>query len=75
MSVTLHHVIDGPTEIDADAPVLVLIGSLGSTLDMWRPNIPELGRRMRVVRLDPAATAVRPHPRATTRWPTSPTTS
>lgn len=63
MSVTLHHVIDGPTEIDAaDAPVLVLIGSLGSTLDMWRPNIPELGRRMRVVRLDPRGHGGSPAP-------------
>ncbi|MCW0215487.1 MAG: hypothetical protein OJJ54_19190 [Pseudonocardia sp.] len=28
---TLHHEIDGP----ADAPVLVLLGSLGSTVEMW----------------------------------------
>lgn len=53
MSVQLHHVIDGPTEIDeADAAVLVLVGSLGSTVEMWRPNVDGLSRRMRVVRLD-----------------------
>ncbi|RTL63004.1 MAG: 3-oxoadipate enol-lactonase [Pseudonocardiaceae bacterium] len=53
MTVTLHHVVDGPTEVDeADAAVLVLVGSLGSTLEMWRPNVEALARRHRVVRLD-----------------------
>ncbi|GEL23004.1 3-oxoadipate enol-lactonase [Pseudonocardia sulfidoxydans NBRC 16205] len=53
MSVQLHHVVDGPTEVDeADAAVLVLVGSLGSTLEMWRPNVETLARRHRVVRLD-----------------------
>lgn len=53
MTVVLHHVVDGPTEIDAaDAPVLVLAGSLGSTLQMWRPNVDELARRLRVIRVD-----------------------
>lgn len=44
----LHHVIEGP----ADAPPLVLAGSLGSTLQMWRPQVEELSRRFRLVRLD-----------------------
>jgi 3-oxoadipate enol-lactonase len=44
----LHSRIDGP----ADAPPLVLLGSLGSTLDMWEPNLPVLAERFRVVRLD-----------------------
>ncbi|GAY11133.1 3-oxoadipate enol-lactonase [Pseudonocardia sp. N23] len=53
MTVTLHHVVDGPTEIDdTDAAVLVLLGSLGCTLEMWRPNVETLARRHRVIRLD-----------------------
>jgi 3-oxoadipate enol-lactonase len=48
MSVLLHHVDDGP----AQAPVLVLSGSLGSTLEMWEPNVPALVRHFRVVRID-----------------------
>jgi 3-oxoadipate enol-lactonase len=44
----LHHVIDGPT----DAPVVVLGGSLGSTLEMWAPQMPALVDRFRVVRYD-----------------------
>lgn len=47
-AVALHHVAEGPQE----APALVLAGSLGSTLEMWRPQVPELSRRFRVVRLD-----------------------
>ncbi|WP_214367954.1 3-oxoadipate enol-lactonase [Pseudonocardia sp. H11422] len=50
-AVLLNYVIDGP-ENDADAPVLVLSGSLGSTLDMWRPNVAALAERFRVIRLD-----------------------
>ncbi|NMI01525.1 3-oxoadipate enol-lactonase [Pseudonocardia acidicola] len=46
--VLLHHVVDGPE----DAPVLVLSGSLGSTLEMWRPNVAALAERFRVIRLD-----------------------
>jgi 3-oxoadipate enol-lactonase len=48
MTVALHAVTDGP----ADAPVLVLAGSLGSTVDMWRPQLPALIERFRVVRVD-----------------------
>lgn len=46
--VALHHVTDGP----ADGPVLVLAGSLGSTLDMWQPQVGPLGERFRLLRLD-----------------------
>jgi 3-oxoadipate enol-lactonase len=46
--VRLHHVADGPV----DGPPVVLAGSLGSTLDMWRPQIAPLSERFRVVRLD-----------------------
>jgi 3-oxoadipate enol-lactonase len=48
VTVALHHVVDGP----ADAPVLVLAGSLGSTTQMWRPQVPALAARFRVVRVD-----------------------
>lgn len=47
-AVELHHVVDGP----ADAPVLVLAGSLGSTLEMWRPQVAALSGEYRIVRLD-----------------------
>ena len=41
----LHHVVDG------DGPTLVLLGSLGSTLGMWEPQLPAL-RSFRVIRID-----------------------
>lgn len=42
------HVLDGP----AGAPVLLLGPSLGSTLEMWRPQAAALSRSLRVVRFD-----------------------
>ena len=48
MNVDLHHVDEGPR----DAPVLVLAGSLGSTLEMWRPQVGPLTERFRVIRVD-----------------------
>jgi 3-oxoadipate enol-lactonase len=45
--VRLHHTVDGDGE-----RVLVLAGSLGSTLDMWAPQLPVLTERFRVVRFD-----------------------
>jgi 3-oxoadipate enol-lactonase len=45
--VSLHHRSDG----DGDR-VLVLSGSLGSTLEMWDPQLPALTDRFRVVRFD-----------------------
>ncbi len=44
----LHSVVEGP----ADAPVVVLSNSLGSTLQMWEPQLPALRERFRVVRYD-----------------------
>ena len=38
MAVDVHAVESGP----AGAPVLVLSGSLGSTLGMWDPQLPAL---------------------------------
>ncbi|MCO1656875.1 3-oxoadipate enol-lactonase [Pseudonocardia humida] len=46
--VRLHHVDEGPR----DAPAIVLSGSLGSTLQMWRPQVAALTERFRVVRVD-----------------------
>jgi 3-oxoadipate enol-lactonase len=48
MIVDLHHVDEGPR----DAPALVLSGSLGSTLEMWRPQVAPLTERFRVIRVD-----------------------
>lgn len=44
----LQHDIRGP----AGAPVLVLSGSVGSTSDMWEPNLEALAARFLVIRLD-----------------------
>jgi 3-oxoadipate enol-lactonase len=43
--VKLHHVAEG------DGPCVVLIGSLGSNLSMWEPQLPAL-RDFKVVRVD-----------------------
>lgn len=48
MSVALHHTVSGP----ADAPPLVLGGSLGTTLDMWEPQVQALSTNFRVIRID-----------------------
>jgi len=45
MSLDLHHVSDG------DGPCVVLLGSLGSTVSMWEPQLPAL-ENFRVVRVD-----------------------
>ena len=47
-AIDVHAVIDGA----ADAPVIVLSPSLGSTVDMWEPQVAELASRFRVVRYD-----------------------
>ena len=48
MSVRLHHDSVGP----ADGSVLVLSGAVGSTIEMWKPNLDSLAEQVRVVRLD-----------------------
>jgi 3-oxoadipate enol-lactonase len=48
MSVSLHHVVEGP----AEAPVLVLLNSLGTDLRMWEPQAAALREELRVVRCD-----------------------
>jgi 3-oxoadipate enol-lactonase len=45
---TPHHVVDG----QLDAPVLVLASSLGTTLEMWGPQVAPLGEHFRIVRYD-----------------------
>lgn len=44
----LHYEIDG----DSNAPVLVLSNSLGTTLDMWLPQMAALTEHFRVLRYD-----------------------
>lgn len=45
-AVALHHVIEG------EGPPLLLLGSLGTTLAMWDPQLPALTERHRVIRVD-----------------------
>ncbi len=47
-TVTLHSEISGA----ADAPALLLGGSLGTTLTMWEPQVRELSSRLRTVAFD-----------------------
>jgi 3-oxoadipate enol-lactonase len=44
----LHHRLDGPH----GAPALVLSNSLGTTLELWDPNVPPLAAHFRVIRYD-----------------------
>jgi 3-oxoadipate enol-lactonase len=46
--VTLHHRLDG----QEGAPPLLLCNSLGTTLEMWDPQVPALATRFRLVRYD-----------------------
>ncbi|GAB3697525.1 bifunctional 3-oxoadipate enol-lactonase/4-carboxymuconolactone decarboxylase PcaDC [Nocardiopsis oceani] len=48
MSVDLHHTESGP----ADAPPLVLVGSLGTNGQMWQPQVEALSSAFRVIRVD-----------------------
>ncbi|HEX6500632.1 MAG TPA: 3-oxoadipate enol-lactonase [Micromonosporaceae bacterium] len=48
MTSRLYATVDGPP----DAPVLVLGSSLGTTGEMWRPQVDALAERFRVVRYD-----------------------
>lgn len=44
----LHHVVEGPQ----DAPPLLLASSLGTTHEMWEPQVGALSERFRVIRCD-----------------------
>lgn len=48
----LHSVSVGPRSGRADAPVLVLTGSIGSTTDMWLPQMDALSADARVIAVD-----------------------
>jgi 3-oxoadipate enol-lactonase/4-carboxymuconolactone decarboxylase len=48
MTTLLHHRLDGPH----DAPPLILGPSLGTSLAVWEPSLPELARAHRVLRFD-----------------------
>src|SRR5476651_2204930 len=46
--IQLHYALDG----DAHKPVLILSNSLGTTLDMWLPQLESFSRHYRVLRYD-----------------------
>ncbi len=46
--VDLHHVIDGPD----GAPAVLMYPSLGSTLEVWEPQVAALAEHFRVIRVD-----------------------
>jgi 3-oxoadipate enol-lactonase len=61
MNVTLHYTVDGPGRSsapegtgagNADAPILVLGPSLGTTGEIWQPQVAALAEHYRVVRYD-----------------------
>ncbi|HEX4110758.1 MAG TPA: 3-oxoadipate enol-lactonase [Solirubrobacteraceae bacterium] len=58
MAVALHHEISGP----ADAPALVLAGSLGTDLGMWEPLLEHLGGEHRMIRVDHRGHGASPAP-------------
>jgi 3-oxoadipate enol-lactonase len=47
-AVKLHHALDGPV----DGPALLLGGSLGTTLEMWEPQLTALAPIVQLVRFD-----------------------
>ena len=47
-AVAVSYTLDGP----ADAPVVVLVNSLGATRGMWDPQVPALAERFRVLTYD-----------------------
>jgi 3-oxoadipate enol-lactonase len=55
---TLYQRTSGPP----GAPTLMLAGSLGSNLDMWRPMLPVLGDGLRVIRFDHRGHGASPTP-------------
>ena len=48
----LHSVSVGPRSGRSDAPVIVLTGSIGSTTDMWLPQMDALSADARVIAVD-----------------------
>jgi pimeloyl-ACP methyl ester carboxylesterase len=58
--VALHHEQHGP----GDAPALLLAGSLGTTLAMWRPQVQALAQSFRIIALDHRGHGASPVPPA-----------
>jgi 3-oxoadipate enol-lactonase len=58
VSAELHHRLDGP----ADAPVVVLSNSLGTSLEMWDGQVPTLAEHFRVLRYDQRGHGASPTP-------------
>ena len=56
---TLHYRLDGPH----GAPPLLLCNSLGTTLEMWDPQVPELTTQFQLVRYDQRGHGRSPVPR------------
>lgn len=52
MPAALSHEVVGPDAADANAPVVVLLGSLGSDRSMWDAQVRDLARDHRVVAVD-----------------------
>ncbi|WP_084385586.1 bifunctional 3-oxoadipate enol-lactonase/4-carboxymuconolactone decarboxylase PcaDC [Rhodococcus sp. WMMA185] len=52
MTVPLAYEVSGPRSGSADAPVVVLLGSLGSNRSMWDPQVSALSDLCRVVAVD-----------------------
>lgn len=59
-AIELHHEVAGPP----DAPPLLLLNSLGTTLEMWGPQIPALTGQFRVIRCDTRGHGLSPVPPA-----------
>ncbi|MET3803363.1 3-oxoadipate enol-lactonase [Nakamurella sp. UYEF19] len=51
-AVPVHYRIDCAPSLPADAPTMVMAGSLGSTLEMWDAQAAVLARSARIVRFD-----------------------
>jgi len=51
-AVRVHHTVDAAPDLPADAPVVILSNSLGSTMAMWNRQVPALSSEFRVVRYD-----------------------
>jgi len=58
-AVALHHEISGP----ADAPVLLLAGSLGTRLAMWAPQVEALSDWLKVITIDHRGHGASPVPK------------
>jgi 3-oxoadipate enol-lactonase len=58
LTVALNHLVEGP----AEAPVLVLLNSLGTDLRMWEPQAAALRDELRLVRVDTRGHGASPVP-------------